>query len=92
MPSRDTLRRIEQLEQAKGTEKVARVRRIIMVPGNSGPEQLPVLGWRGGSIETLREPGESEEACWERHNVALDAAHGKSAVILNAQITDKAEA
>lgn len=89
MPSREIERRLDALEEQRGiaNQDAMRINRIIIAPGTNGPEQLPIMGWQCGDIETRRLQDESENDCWERHNAAIDAEHGKDAVVMSVQLT-----
>jgi hypothetical protein len=84
MSRREIESRLQALEQQHGTDGPMRVRRIVLAPGG---EQMPVLGWRCGDIETRIAPGEPEEACWQRHVDALEHAHG-DAVTQSVQLVE----
>lgn len=87
MASSEVERRLAALEERNDPGGL-RIRRIIIAPASTGPEQLPVTGWQSGEIVTRRQPDETEAACWDRHCAALDKAHGSQAVTQSVQLIE----
>ncbi|MDT8895782.1 hypothetical protein RSO41_14080 [Halomonas sp. I1] len=86
MSNRELIKRLEALESQHGGDE-ANVYHIILVPGSRVPDKPRVAGYIGCGIKTLRQAGESAEACWQRHSDALDA-DGRGGVTINQQLTE----